>query len=172
MQPASNWTAVVGADRELEVSTRIGHAPTRPKADRQHYDREFFDYCKANPGKIKIASSGSGASVHLSGELFNSMTGCDMMHVPYRGAEPALTDPIGGQVHVIFDNFPSSVLDIKAGKFRQLAVISAERVPGMSQGALRDIIDKVNAKVNRALADPKMRERPAELCGKPIAGTL
>ena len=134
--------------------------------------REFVDNCKANPGKINMASSGSGTSVHLSGELFNSMTGCDMVHVPYRGAGPALTDLIGGQVHVIFDNLPSSVLDIKAGKFRQLAVTSAERDPGMPQGTPRDIIDKVNAKVNRALADPKMRERPAELVGKPIAGTL
>ena len=69
---------------------------------------EFIAYCKANPGKINMASSGSGTSVHLSGELFKTMTGCDMLHVPYKGAGPALVDLIGGQVHVIFDNLPSS----------------------------------------------------------------
>jgi tripartite-type tricarboxylate transporter receptor subunit TctC len=156
--------------------------------------QEFIAYCKANPGKINMASSGSGTSVHLSGELFKSMTGCDMLHVPYKGAGPALTDLIGGQVHVIFDNLPSSVGHIKGGRIRALAVTSeqrdgalpdvptvAETVPGyeatawfgigMPKGTPRDIIDKVNAEVNRALADPKMRERLAELGGKPIAGT-
>src|SRR5712675_1571923 len=69
---------------------------------------EFIAYCKANPGKINMASSGSGTSVHLSGELFKSMTGCQMLHVPYKGAGPALTDLMAGQVHVLFDNLPSS----------------------------------------------------------------
>jgi tripartite-type tricarboxylate transporter receptor subunit TctC len=156
--------------------------------------KEFIDYCKANPGKLNMASSGSGTSVHLSGELFKSMTGCDMVHVPYKGAGPALTDLMGGQVHVIFDNLPSSVPHIKAGKIRALAVTSAEREPsmptlptvgetvpgyeatawfgiGMPRGTPRDVIDKVNAEVNRALADPKMRERLAELGGRPISGT-
>ena len=155
---------------------------------------EFIAYCKANPGKINMASSGSGTSVHLSGELFKSMTGCHMVHVPYKGAGPALIDLIGGQVHVLFDNLPSSVGHIKGGKIRALAVTSAEREPsmpelptvgetvpgyeatawfgiGMPKGTPREIIDKVNAEVNRALADPKMRERLAELGGKPIAGT-
>jgi len=156
--------------------------------------QEFIDYCKANPGKINMASSGSGTSVHLSGELFKSMTGCDMVHVPYKGAGPALTDLMGGQVHVLFDNLPSSIGHIKAGKLRALAVTSegrepslpgvptvAETVPGyeatawfgigMPKGTPRDVIDKVNAEINRALADPKMRERLAELGGKPIGGT-
>jgi tripartite-type tricarboxylate transporter receptor subunit TctC len=155
---------------------------------------EFIAYCKANPGKINMASSGSGTSVHLSGELFKSMTGCNMLHVPYKGAGPALTDLIAGQVHVIFDNLPSSVGHIKGGRIRALAVTSAEREPsmpetptvaetvpgyeatawfgiGMPKGTPRDVIEKVNAEVNRALADPKMRERLAELGGKPIAGT-
>ena len=155
---------------------------------------EFIAYCKANPGKINMASSGSGTSVHLSGELFKSMTGCDMLHVPYKGAGPALIDLIGGKVHVIFDNLPSSVVHIKSGRVRALAVTSEGREPsmpqlpavgetvpgyeatawfgiGMPKGTPRDIIDKVNAEVNRALADPKMRERLAELGGKPIAGT-
>ena len=155
---------------------------------------EFIAYCKANPGKLNMASSGSGTSVHLSGELFKSMTGCDMLHVPYKGAGPALIDLIGGQVHVIFDNLPSSVGHIKSGKLRALAVTSQEREPsmpqlptlaetvpgyeatawfgiGMPKGTPREIIDKLNAEVNRALADPKMKERLAELGGKPIAGT-
>ena len=155
---------------------------------------EFIAYCKANPGKINMASSGSGTSVHLSGELFKSLTGCQMLHVPYKGAGPALTDLMGGQVDVIFDNLPSSIGHIKSGKIRALAVTSAERDPsmpdlptiaetvpgyeatawfgiGMPKGTPKDIIEKVNAEVNRALADPKMRARLAELGGKPIAGT-
>ena len=155
---------------------------------------EFIAYCKANPGKINMASSGSGTSVHLSGELFKSMTGCQMLHVPYKGAGPALTDLMGGQVDVIFDNLPSSVGHIKGGKIRALGVTSQEREPsmpqlptiaetvpgyeatawfgiGMPKGTPKEIIDKINAEVNRALADPKMRERLAELGGKPIAGT-
>jgi tripartite-type tricarboxylate transporter receptor subunit TctC len=155
---------------------------------------EFIAYCKANPGKLNMASSGSGTSVHLSGELFKSMTGCDMLHVPYKGAGPALMDLIGGQVQVIFDNLPSSVGHIKSGRLRALAVTSQEREPsmpglptigetvpgyeatawfgvGMPKNTPKDIIDKVNAEVNRALADPKFRDRMAELGGKPIAGT-
>ena len=156
--------------------------------------KEFIDYCKANPGKINMASSGSGTSVHLSGELFKFMTGCDMVHVPYKGAGPALVDLIGGQVHVLFDNLPSSIGHIRSGKLRALGVTSEGREPslpgvptvgetvpgyeatawfgiGMPKGTPREIINKVNAEVNRALADPKMRERLAELGGKPIAGT-
>ena len=141
-----------------------------------------------------MASSGSGTSVHLSGELFKSMTGCQMLHVPYKGAGPALADLISGQVHVLFDNLPSSAGHIKGGRIRALAVTSAEREPsmpelptvgetvpgyeatawfgiGMPKGTPRDIIDKVNAEMNRALADPAMRARLAELGGKPLSGT-
>ena len=155
---------------------------------------EFIAYCKANPGKINMASSGSGTSVHLSGELFKSMTGCQMLLVPYKGAGPALTELMAGTVHVLFDNLPSSIGHIKGGRIRALAVTSADREPalpdlptvgetvpgyeatawfgvGMPKGTPREIIDKVNAEVNRALADPKMRERLAELGGKPIPGT-
>jgi tripartite-type tricarboxylate transporter receptor subunit TctC len=155
---------------------------------------EFIEYCKANPGKINMASSGSGTSVHLSGELFKSMTGCDMVHVPYKGAGPALTDLMGGQVQVIFDNLPSSIGHIKGGKLRAIAVTSEQRDPtlpdvptvaetvkgyeatawfgiGMPKGTPREAIQKVNAAVNEALADPKMLARLAELGGKPIAGT-
>ena len=156
--------------------------------------KEFIDYCKANPGKINMASSGNGTSVHLSGELFKFMTGCDMVHVPYKGAGPALVDLIGGQVHVLFDNLPSSIGHIRSGKLRALGVTSEGREPslpgvptvgetvpgyeatawfgiGMPKGTPREIINKVNAEINRALADPKMRERLAELGGRPIPGT-
>jgi tripartite-type tricarboxylate transporter receptor subunit TctC len=156
--------------------------------------KEFIDYCKANPGKINMASSGGGTSVHLSGELFKFMTGCDMVHVPYKGAGPALVDLIGGQVHVLFDNLPSSIGHIRGGRLRALGVTSEGREPslpgvptvgetvpgyeatawfgvGMPKGTPREIINKVNAEINRALADPKMRERLAELGGRPIAGT-
>ncbi|HEX7558919.1 MAG TPA: tripartite tricarboxylate transporter substrate binding protein, partial [Usitatibacter sp.] len=155
---------------------------------------EFIAYCKKNPGKINMASSGSGTSVHLSGELFKSMTGCDMLHVPYKGAGPALSDLIAGQVNVMFDNLPSSAPHIKGGRLRALGMTSAQREPsmpdvptigetvpgyeatawfgvGMPKGTPREIIDKVNAEVNRALADPKMRERLAELGGLPMPGT-
>jgi tripartite-type tricarboxylate transporter receptor subunit TctC len=156
--------------------------------------QEFIDYCKKNPGKINMASSGSGTSVHLSGELFKQMTGCQMVHVPYKGAGPALTDMLGGTVQVMFDNLPSSAPHIKSGRLRALAVTTAQREPslpdvptvgetvqgyeatawfgiGMPRGVPRDIVDKLNAEVNRALADPGMQKKLAELGGRPIPGT-
>lgn len=155
---------------------------------------EFIAYCKANPDKINMASSGSGTSVHLSGELFKSMTGCKMVHVPYKGAGPALTDLMSGQVQVIFDNLPSSINHAKSGRIRALGVTSAQRSPalpdvptiaetvpgyeatawfglGMPKGSPREAIDKINHLVNQALADPKMHERLADLGGVPIPGT-
>jgi tripartite-type tricarboxylate transporter receptor subunit TctC len=155
---------------------------------------EFIAYCKANPGKINMASSGSGTSVHLSGELFKSMTGCDMLHVPFKGAGPALTELISGTVNVMFDNLPSSAGHIKGGRLRALGVTSAEREPslpgvptlgetvpgyeatawfgiGMPKGTPAEIIAKVNAETNRALSDPNMLARLAELGGQPIKGT-
>ncbi|MGE5640931.1 MAG: Bug family tripartite tricarboxylate transporter substrate binding protein [Clostridia bacterium] len=155
---------------------------------------EFIDYCKKNPGKLNMASSGSGTSVHLSGELFKAMTGCNMLHVPYKGAGPALADVIAGQADVIFDNLPSSAGFIKSGKLRALGVTSAQRdksfpdVPtigetvkgyeatawfgiGMPKGSPREAIDKINAAVNAALEDPKMLERLGQLGGTPLKGT-
>ncbi len=155
---------------------------------------EFIAYCKANPSKVNMASSSSGTSTHLSGELFKSMTGCNMVHIPYKGAGPVLTDLIGGQVQVFFDNLPSSAGHIKGGSIRALAVTSAAREPsfpdlptvgdavpgyeatawfgvGMPKGTPREAIDKMNAAVNKALADPKLRERLAQLGGAPIPGT-
>ena len=155
---------------------------------------EFIEYCKTNPSKVNMASSGSGTSVHLSGELFKSMTGCKMTHIPYKGAGPALNDLIGGQVQVIFDNLPSSAGFIKDGRIRALGVTSvavepslpnvptiAETVPGYeatawfglstSKGTPREAIEKVNTAMNQLLADPKMLKRLADLGGVPIPGT-
>jgi tripartite-type tricarboxylate transporter receptor subunit TctC len=180
-------TPVAGLVRSPNVMEVTNSFPAKTVA-------EFIAYCKSNPGKINMASSGSGTSVHLSGELFKSMTGCEMLHVPYKGAGPALTDLMAGSVHVLFDNLPSSIGHIKGGRIRALAVTSANREPsmpelptvgdtvpgyeatawfgiGMPKGAPRDVVEKLNAEVNRALADPKMRERLAELGGAPIAGS-
>ncbi len=155
---------------------------------------EFIAYANANPGKVNMASSGNGTSVHLSGELFMAMTGVKMQHVPYRGAAPALTDMLSGQVQVIFDNMPSVISHIKAGSLRALAVTTAERsqelpdVPtvaetvqdyeasawfgvGAPKGTPREIIEKLNKEVNEILVEPAMKARLAELGGVPMVCT-
>lgn len=155
---------------------------------------EFIAYCKANPTKVNMASSGSGSSIHLSGELFKIMTGCKMAHIPYKGAGPALNDLIAGQVQVMFDNLPSSAGFIKDGRIRALAVTTATReaslpnvptvgetVPGYEasawfgvsapKGTPRDVVEKLNVAINQLLADPKIQKRLAELGGTPIPGT-
>ena len=155
---------------------------------------EFISYAKANPGKVNMASSGVGTSVHLSGALFMMMTGVELVHVPYRGAAPALTDMLGGQVQVMFDNLPSSIGHIQGGRLRALAVTTATRakalpdvptvaetVPGyeasaffgmaVPKGTPREIIDKLNRTINQALADPAMQAKLAELGGTNISGT-
>lgn len=180
-------TPVAGLVRTPNVMVVTNGLPVKTVA-------EFIAYCKTNPSKVNMASSGSGTSTHLSGELFKAMSGCTMLHVPYKGAGPALTDLISGQVQVFFDNLPSSAPHIKGGSIRALAVTTAAREPsmpelptvgdtvpgyeatawfgiGMPKGSPREAIDKVNAEVNRALADPKMSARLAELGGLPIPGT-
>jgi tripartite-type tricarboxylate transporter receptor subunit TctC len=155
---------------------------------------EFIAYAKANPGKINWATSGNGTSVHLSGELFKMMTGVDMTHIPYKGSAPALTDLIAGTVHVMFDNMPSSLAHIQAGKLRALAVTTSTRsdalpdVPtvadtvagyeasaffGMSapKGTPPEIIEKLNKEINAGLADPKIKARLFDLGGMLIPGT-
>jgi tripartite-type tricarboxylate transporter receptor subunit TctC len=152
---------------------------------------EFITYAKANPGKINWASSGNGTSVHLSGELFKVMTGVQLTHVPYRGSAPALTDMISGQVQVMFDNMPSSLSHIQAGKLRALAVTTAQRSPalpdvptvaetvpgyeasawfgmGAPKGTPRAIIEKLNKEINAALVDPKIKARLAEIGGNTL----
>lgn len=159
-----------------------------------HTVKEFIDYAKANPGKIDMASAGVGTSTHLSGALFMQMTGVNLVHVPYRGAAPALTDMLAGQVQVFFDNLPSSIGYIKAGKLRALGVTTAvrakalpdvptvaETVPGyeasawfgmaVPAGTPRDIVETLNRLVNDALADPDMQAKLAALGGTLIPGT-
>jgi tripartite-type tricarboxylate transporter receptor subunit TctC len=155
---------------------------------------QFIDYAKANPGKINMASSGNGSSAHLAGELFKMMTGVDMVHVPYRGNAPALTDLLGGQVQVYFVTTPASIEYIRAGTLRPLAVTTATRaealpdlptvadfVPGYEASAWYgvgapkrtpvDIVDRLNTEINAALAHPKIKARLADLGGTPLAGS-
>jgi len=154
---------------------------------------EFIAYAKANPDRINMASSGIGSSNHLSGELFNMMTRIKMVHVPYRGAAPALTDLIAGQVQVLFAAVTSSIEYIKAGKMRALAVTTIARsqalpelppvadfVPGYEAsnwwgfGAPKAtpaaIVEKLNREINAALADPGMKARLADLGGMTLGG--
>jgi tripartite-type tricarboxylate transporter receptor subunit TctC len=155
---------------------------------------EFIAYAKANPGKINMASSGNGSTPHVSGELFKMMTGVNMQHVPYRGAGPALADLIGGQVQVMFDNLPSSIEHIRAGKIRPLAVTSAVRsetlpdiptvadfVPGYEASAWNgigapknaptEIVEGLNKEINAVLAHDKNKARLAGMGSKPLSGS-
>jgi len=155
---------------------------------------EFVTYAKANPGKINMASAGNGSVQHVSGELFKIMTGISLVHVPYRGAAPALTDLISGQVQVMFDAVSSSIEYIRTGKLHGLAVTSAMRaevlpdvpavgefVPGYEvsawygmgapSGTRAEVIDKINKEVNAALDDPKMKARLADLGGVALPGS-
>jgi tripartite-type tricarboxylate transporter receptor subunit TctC len=155
---------------------------------------EFIAYAKANPSKINMASAGSGSSQHMAGELFKMMAGVDMVHVPYRGAAPALTDLIAGQVQIMFDNMTSSVEHVRTGKLRGLAVTTAARsealpdlpivgdfVPGyeasgiygigMPKDTPPDIVGKLNREINAAIADPRIKTRLADLGGIVVTGT-
>jgi tripartite-type tricarboxylate transporter receptor subunit TctC len=155
---------------------------------------EFIAYAKANPGKVNMASAGIGTPSHLAGELFKMMTGVDMVHVPYRGVAPALSDLLGGQVQIIFTSTASTIEHIRSGKLRPLAVTAAARlsalpdvptvdetVPGyeasqwyglgLSKDTPADIVEKLNAEINAALGDPKMKARLADLGGIGLAGS-
>ncbi|MBR1167431.1 Bug family tripartite tricarboxylate transporter substrate binding protein [Bradyrhizobium liaoningense] len=155
---------------------------------------EFIEYVKANPGKVNMASSGNGTSVHLSGEMFMAMTGCKMQHVPYRGAAPAITDMLAGQVQVIFDNMPSIIQHIRSGSLRAIGVTTTERSPqlpdvqpiadtvkgyeasalfgmGAPKNTPKEIIAKLNAEVNAVIKEPDMAKRLVELGGEPRVQT-
>jgi tripartite-type tricarboxylate transporter receptor subunit TctC len=152
---------------------------------------EFIAWAKANRGKVSMASGGTGSTSHLGGELFKLRTGIDMLHVPYRGGAPALTDLMGGQVQVYFSPLPESISTIRAGKVRALAVTTAKRsqalpdVPTIGEsvagfeantwqgiGAPKktpaDIVQRLNKEINVALADPKIKERLADLGSVPM----
>jgi tripartite-type tricarboxylate transporter receptor subunit TctC len=155
---------------------------------------EFIAYAKSKPGKTTMASAGTGTPSHVTGELFKMMAGVNLVHVPYRGGGPALTDLLSGQVQVMFATMPSSIEYIRAGKLRALAVATATRsealpdvptvgefVPGYEAsswsglGAPRatpaEIVDKLNKEVNAALDDPKMKARLADLGGVALPGS-
>jgi tripartite-type tricarboxylate transporter receptor subunit TctC len=155
---------------------------------------EFISYAKANPGKINMASAGSGSGNHIAGELFKMMTGVSLVHVPYRGAGPALVDLLGGQVQVMFASMSSSIEYVRAGKLRALAVTIAtpspvlpdlptiaEFVPGYEFsfwtgiGAPRntsaEIVDKLNTEINAAIVDPKIKARLAQWGASALPGS-
>jgi len=155
---------------------------------------ELIAYAKANPGKVNHASPGAGSSTHMAGELFKAMTGVHMVHVPYRGNAPALTDLLAGQVQLGFDTMPSSIEYIRAGKLRALAVSTATRsealpgvptvsefVPGYESSPYfgvgvpsntpAEIVHKLNMEINAGLADPKLRARLVDLGGMMLAGS-
>jgi tripartite-type tricarboxylate transporter receptor subunit TctC len=155
---------------------------------------EFIAYAKSNPGKVTMASGGTGSASHVGGELFKLMTGIDMLHVPYRGGSPALTDLIGGQVQVIFDNLSESIGYIRAGRLRPLAVTTAVRsevlpdlptvgdfVPGYEASAWfgvgvprntpAAVIDKLNKEINAGLVDPGIKARFADLGATVLMGS-
>ena len=146
--------------------------------------RDFIQYAKANPGKLNMASSGNGTSIHLAGELFKSMSGTFMLHIPYRGSGPALLDMVSGNMDVMFDNLPSSMPQIKGGKLKALAVTSAQRsaalpdVPTLEEaGGLKgfdatswfgllapagtppDVVNRIQQEVAKALSTPAIKER-------------
>jgi tripartite-type tricarboxylate transporter receptor subunit TctC len=155
---------------------------------------EFIAYARSNPGKLNFCSGGAGTSVHLSGEMFKSMTGIDMVHVAYKGAAPCIIDIIAGQNHVVFDNMPGVIGYIRNGDMRALAVTTAQRSPqlpnvptvaetvpgfeasawfgiGAPKGTPEGIVNRVNREVNETLKEPKIMQRLTDLGGTSIAGT-
>lgn len=156
--------------------------------------KELIDLVKANPGQYTFASSGNGTPLHLSGALFNSMAGIDMQHIPYQGAGPALIDVLSNQVPVMFDNLPSSAGHIKTGKLRALGVTTAKRVPSFPDvpaiaetlpgyetytwnalfapaGTPPEVVARLNAVANKALADPQVQARLAEFSAIVVGST-
>ncbi len=159
-----------------------------------HTVAEFIAYVKANPDKVNIASSGNGTSIHLSGELFKMMTGTKMTHIPYKGSAPMLTDLLGGQVQVTFDNLPSSIGHIRAGKLRALAVTTSKRSPelpdvptaaetvpgyeavaffgfGVPHGTPKEIVALLNKTINDGINNPGVQAKLKDLGGIPVPDT-
>jgi tripartite-type tricarboxylate transporter receptor subunit TctC len=155
--------------------------------------KELIAYARANPGKVNFGSSGSGSSIHLSGELFKSMAGVQMVHVPYKGSAPAVTDLLGGQIDIMFDNMPSAIQHVRNGKLRPLAVTTAKRspelpdVPTITEAGVpgyeatswfgmfapantpAPVVAKLNAALVKVLADPEVRKKLAEQGAEPYS---
>jgi tripartite-type tricarboxylate transporter receptor subunit TctC len=178
---------VAGISREILVMAVHPSVPATSVA-------EFIAYAKASPGKINFVSGGNGTTQHVAGELFKMMTGVDMVHVPYRGAAPALTDLLGGRVQAMFPGLASSIAYVKAGRLRALAVTSAARtaglpdlptvadaVPGYEASTFygvgaprktpREVVAMLNKEINAAVADASFRDRLADLGCAPLAGS-
>jgi tripartite-type tricarboxylate transporter receptor subunit TctC len=154
--------------------------------------REFIAYGRANPGKLNFGSGSTGSAGHLAGELFKTMAGIDMTHVPYKGAAPAMNDLVGGQIHLMFDNLASSLAQVRAGRIRALAVTTSRRsalapdlptviesgLPGFDistwfgifvpAGTPRDVVDRLHGEFTRALAQPDVREKMVNLGAEPV----
>ena len=183
--------------RDITIVSGLAHSPlvleVHPSVSIKTVP-ELITYAKANPGKISVASFGTGTISHLAGELFKMMAGVDMLHVPYRGSGPLLNDLLGAQVHGAFDNLPASIEHIRAGKLRPLAVTTAmrsealpdlptvaellpgyEAIPWSSVGAPKntplEIVDKLNREVNAALTDPRIKARLSDLGATAIIGS-
>ena len=179
-----DFTPVAGIYRVFQVMVVSPAFPARTVP-------EFIAYLRANPGKVNFGSAGTGSVAHVTGEWFKMMAGVEMQHVPYRGAPLALADLMSGQVQVMFDNLPSSIEHIRAGRLRALAVstpTSLELLPGVPPlgeflvgfetsafaglgaptGTPREIVDKLNKGVTTALADPKLKARILDLGGVPM----
>jgi len=157
--------------------------------------KELIEYAKANPGKLSFASSGNGTSVHLSGELFKAMAGVSMTHIPYKGSAPAIIDLMGGQVQLMFDNMPTALPHVKAGRLRALAVTSAKRSPAMPDlptiaeagvagyeaeswfgvlapaGTPSAIVTKLNGEIVRILGLPEIKERLLSQGAEPVGNS-
>jgi len=157
--------------------------------------KEMIAYAKAHPGKVTYGSPGAGSSPHVSGELFRSMTGTDLLHVPYKGSAPAMTDLLGGQISVMFDNMPSAIQHVRSGKLRPIAVTTAKRSPelpdvptiaeagvpgyeatswfGMFAPAAtpKPVLDKLHAALVKVLGQPEVKKKIAEQGGDVVAET-
>jgi tripartite-type tricarboxylate transporter receptor subunit TctC len=176
---------VAGISRELNVMVVHSSFPARIVP-------EFIAYAKAHQGKVNMASAGNGSTPHVAGELFKMMTGVDMVHVPYRGGAPAMTDLLGGQVQVMFASMPASIEHIRAGTLSALGVTTATRsealpdtptvgdfVPGYEASSVyglgapkntpAEIVEKLNQEINAALIDPKIKARLANFGGTTLA---
>ena len=184
--------------KDMAPMSRVANVPNllvaNPNQPFQNV-KELIAYAKSHPGQVNFGSSGSGSSIHLSGELFKTMAKVDMVHVPYKGSAPAVTDLLGNQIAIMFDNMPSAIQHVRAGKLRPLAVTTAKRspelpdvptvaeagVPGYEAtswfgmftvaGTPKPVQDKLNAALSKALADPAVRAKIKEQGGEVISET-
>ncbi len=215
--PADGYTLVVGAPQTLTINPQLFKSnPFNPQKELDPIVvvatvpnvliinpklpissvKELIAYAKERPGKVNYGSSSIGGTPHLSSELFKSMTKTDIMHIPYRGSSPALTDLMGGQIDMMFDNLPASLPHIKSGRVKALAVTTRQRsdaapelptmeeagVPGFESqgwfsllapaGTPRPILEKINAEVNKILATDSFKERLANVGAQPKGGSI